>query len=273
MAPMYRLVKLYHEKSRLLAFCILAVLCVNSTRALSQTTSYHQFSPEFQLNRAFSEKWAAEFDLNNTFSNTPTEDKVFKTIIQGSSVLWAHYFFSPRWKFSSGLGYYYNHDQPDMGQYEANEFRFSLVGTYFIHKIGYTLSTKMRADVRYLQNEEGVYEDIYRYRQMLKYIKPFNSQVLRQGVFYGVASEELFFKSTRKDSGFHYFDRNMFAIGGGYMISNDLQVELTYTHEFVPRDNGNILNNLITVSLTTNNLFTNIGHHVVNLLSPAADPE
>ena len=273
MAPMYRLVKLYHEKSRLLAFFILAVLCFNSTRALSQTTSYHQFTPEFQLNRAFSGKWAAEFDLNNTFSNTPTEDKVFKTIIQGSSVLWAHYFFSPRWKFSSGLGYYYNHNQPDLGQYEANEFRFSLVGTYFIHKIGYTLSTKMRADLRYLQNEEGVYEDIYRYRQMLKYIKPFNSQVLRQGVFYGVASEELFFKSTRKDSGFRHFDRNMFAIGGGYMISNDLQVELTYTHEFVPRDNGNILNNLITVTLTTNNLFTNIGHQVVNLLSPAADPE
>ena len=131
----------------------------------------------------------------------------------------------------------------------------------------------MRTDVRLVQNEEGVYEDIYRYRQILKFIKPFNSQVLRQGVLYGVASDELFFKSTYKSSGFHHFDRNMFVLGGGYMISNDLQVELTYTHEFVPRDNGNILNNLITVTLTTNNLFTNISHQVVKLLSPAADPE
>jgi len=256
MGPMFRLVKLNHKKRSLRLFFILVILCFNCTQVLAQTTSYHQFTPEFQLNRAFSEKWAAEFDLNNTFSNTPTEDKVFKTIIQGSSVMWAHYFYSPRWKFSSGLGYYYNHNQPDMGQYEANEFRFSLVGTYFIHKIGYTLSTKMRADVRYLQNEEGVYEDIYRYRQMLKYIKPFNSQVLRQGVFYGVASEELFFRSTRKDSGFHYFDRNMFAIGGGYIISSGLPVELTYTHEFVCRANGNIHKNPIIIKLTNNNLFT-----------------
>ena len=65
----------------------------------------------------------------------------------------------------------------------------------------------------------------------------------------------------------------MFVLGGGYMISNDLQVELTYTHDFVPRDNGNILNNLVTVSLTTNNLFTNIGKEVGKLLSPVADPE
>lgn len=257
----------------LLVFFLLAVLCFDGSRALSQTTSYKQFSPEFQLNRAFSEKWAAEIDLNNTFSNTPTEDKVFKTIIQGTAVMWAHYYASPRWKVSSGFGYYYNHNQPDIGQYESNEFRFSLVGTYFIHKIGYTLSTKMRADVRLVQNEEGVYEDIYRYRQMLKFIKPFNSQVLRQGVFYGVASDELFFKSTYKNSGFHHFDRNMLTFGGGYMISNDLQIELTYTHEFVPRDNGNILNNLITISLTTNNLFAHISSQVGKLLSPVADPE
>lgn len=273
MVQMYRLVNHNDKKSSLLLFFITALLCVSGSRAFSQTTSYKQFSPEFQLNKAFSEKWAAECILNNTFSNTPTQDKVFKTLIQGSAGLWAHYFFSPRWKFSSGLAYYYNHNQPEIGQYESNEYRFSLVGTYFIHKIGYTLSTKMRADVRLLQNEEGVYEDIYRYRQLLKFIKPFNSQVLRQGVFYGLASDELFFRSTYKDSGFHHFDRNMLTFGGGYMISNDLQVELTYTHEFIPRDNGNILNNLITVSFTTNNLFTNISRQVGKLLSPAADPE
>ncbi|MFN8135368.1 MAG: hypothetical protein U0Z17_09130 [Bacteroidales bacterium] len=47
--------------------------------------------------------------------------------------------------------------------------------------------------------------------------------MLRQGVFYGLASDELFFRSTYKDSGFHHFDRNMLTFGGGYMIGNDLR--------------------------------------------------
>ena len=96
MVSMFRLVKHNLKKRSLRLFFILVFLCIDSACALSQTTSYHQFSPEFQLNRAFSEKWAAEFVLKNTFSNTHAEDKVFKTIIPGSSLMWAHYFFSPR---------------------------------------------------------------------------------------------------------------------------------------------------------------------------------
>jgi hypothetical protein len=225
------------------------------------------------LNRAITDKWAAEFDINNTFSNTPTQEKVFKTVIQGSGHIWAHYFFSPRWKFSTNLSYYYNHDSPEIGQYESQEWRLALQGIYYIHKVGYTLSTRMRAEARFITNEESVYEDIYRYRQMLKFIKPINSQVLRQGVFYAVASEELFFRSKYKSSGFHYFDRNMLVVGGGYMINDDLQVELTYSNEFAPRDNGDLLNNIISFTFTTNNLFSSLKHQVNKLFTPPPPDE
>jgi hypothetical protein len=250
-----------------LLFIFFAFLFFSPFLLYAQLTDYKQFTPEFQLNRAINDKWAAEFDINNTFSNTSSEEKVFKTVIQGSGHIWGHYFFSPRWKFSSSLAYYYNHDSPEIGQYESKEWRLALQGIYYIHKIGYTLSTRMRAEVRYMTNEEGVFEDTYRYRQMLKFIKPINSQVLRQGVFYAVASEELLFRSTYKSTGFHYFDRNIFVVGGGYMINDDLQVELTYTNELIPRDNGGILNNVISITFTTNNLFSNIKHKVGKLFT------
>ncbi len=237
---------------------LLFFLCCQPDGLIAQTVYYTQFTPEFKLNRAFSDKWAGELDLNNTFSNTPSQDKVFKTVIQGSGLLWAHYFLSPRWKISSNLAYYYNHDSPEIGQYESKEWRIGLQGNYYIHKIGYILLTRMRAEARFISNDEGIYEDMYRYRQMLKYMKTINSQVLRQGVFYAIASEEIVFRTKYQPGGMHYFDRNVIAIGGGYMINDNLQLELTYSNEYLPRDKRNEMNNLFTVTFTTNNLFTAI---------------
>lgn len=231
----------------------------------AQTTVYNQLNPEFQFNRAISDKWALELDLGYTFSNTPEENNILKTLIQGYSMFWGHFFASPRWKLSSSLFYYYNHDVPEIGQYDNQEWRFGLQGIYYINKIKFTLSTRLRMEARFMTNESGVYEDSYRYRQMLKYVKPLNSQVLRQGVFYAVASEELFFRTISKSTGCKYFDRNMFAFGGGYLITDDFQVELTYTHEFIPRDSGNTLNNLVTFTITTNNMAPKIRKKITDL--------
>jgi hypothetical protein len=241
--------------------------------AYSQTTIYNQFNDEFQFNRAVSDKWALELDLGQVFSNTPSEDQIFKTLIQGYALFWGHYFISPRWKLSTSLFYYYNHDVPEIGQYDNDEWRLGLQGIYYFNKIRYTLSARMRGELRFVSNEDGIFEDTYRYRQMLKYMKPLNSHVLRQGVFYAVAWDELFFRSNGKNTGFTHFDRNMFTFGGGYMVTDDLQLELTYTNEFLPRDNGNTLNNLFTFTLTTNNLAKRIREKVFGLFIQADEEE
>jgi hypothetical protein len=114
-------------------------------------------------------------------------------------------------------------------------------------------------------NEAGNFEDKYRYRQMLKYVKPLNSQVLRQGVFYFVGTEELLFKPQAKEKGLNFFDRNRVELGTGYLITDDLQLELAYLNEFVPRDSGNQIYNALEVTLTFNNPFTNIKKHLSSL--------
>jgi hypothetical protein len=229
-----------------------------SLNARAQNTSYTQLGNELQFARAINEKWAAEIYLGGTFSNTPEESSVLKTNIQRYIFGWAHYYYSPRWKFSSSLAYYYNKDVPDIGQYFSPEYRLTLQGLYFIHKIGYTLSTRMRGEFRYMMNADGVFEDKYRYRQMLKFMMPINSQLLRQGVGYFVTAEELLFKPQAKTKGVNFFDRNRFEIGGGFLITDDLQVELTYVNEFMPRDNGNELYNIVSLTVTINNLFPNL---------------
>jgi len=229
----------------------------------AQTTSYTQLCNEVQFGRAINDKWATEFFLGGTYSNTPSESKVLKTNIQRYVFAWGHYYFSPRWKFSSALAYYYNKDVPDIGQYFSPEYRLSLQAIYFLHKTGYTFSTRMLDEFRYLNNAEGQFEDKYRYRQMIKYVKPINSQVFRKGVYYFVATEELLFKPDAKTKGVDFFDRNRIEVGGGYLITDDFQVELAYLNEFMPRDNGNEIYNAMELTITFNNLFSKIKNLVV----------
>jgi hypothetical protein len=111
-------------------------------------------------------------------------------------------------------------------------------------------------------NEDGVFEDKYRYRQMLKFVKPLNSQVMRKGVVYLLTAEELLFKPKAKTEGITFFDRNRFEIGGGYLITDNLQVEMAYLNEFMPRDSGNEIYNAMELTLTLSNLLPNLKKHI-----------
>jgi hypothetical protein len=241
------------KQTRGILLIFLALLFPYSIKA--QTTSYGQSNNELQFSRALNGKWAIETYLGGAYSQTPTEDRILKTNIQRYIQMWGHYYFTPRWKFSGSLAYFYNKDVPDIGQYFSPEYRLSLQGMYFFHKTGYTLVTRMRGELRYMMNADGDFEDKYRYRQMIKFMKPLNSQVLRQGIFYFVTTEEVLLKPNAKTMGINFFDRNRFEIGGGYLITDDLQLEMTYVNEFMPRDNGNELYNVLSLTVTVNNLF------------------
>ncbi len=120
----------------------------------------------------------------------------------------------------------------------------------------------MRGEFRYIMNADSIFEDKYRYRQLIKFVKPINSQVLRKGVFYFVSTEELFFKPQAKTKGLKFFDRNRFEIGGGYLITDDLQAELTYVNEFMSRDKGNEIYNIVSLTVTVNNLLSRLKNKI-----------
>lgn len=242
---------------------ILVILLITSIN-YGQTTTYNQFWNEVQFNRTISKKWSAELNLGAVYSSTESSSNIFQQNIQRSARVWGHYYFSPRWKFSSFLAYNYNKDVPEIGQFKSPEVRFALQGIYYFHKTGYTLSTRMRMELRHMRNEEGDYDNVLRYRQQIKYIQPINSKVLREGVVYGVASDELFFKSGTKVTGLSFFDRNRLNIGAGYLFTDDIQVEITYANEYLPRDEGNQIMNAASLTVTFNNFFKNLNkklHH------------
>jgi hypothetical protein len=114
----------------------------------------------------------------------------------------------------------------------------------------------MRGEFRLIMNADSVFQGKYRYRQMLKFVKPLNSQTLRKGVFYLLLTEELLFKPEAKSTGVTFFDRNRFEAGAGYLITDDIQIELAYLNEFMPRDDGNEMYNALEVTVTLNNFLS-----------------
>lgn len=238
--------------------CCLFVILIITNLSYGQTTTYGQSWNEIQFNRTINEKWSTEFDLSSSYSSTATSSNIFQQNIQKSFKGWGHYYLTPRWKLSAFAAYYDNKDVPEIGQFKSPEWRFALQGIYYFHKTGYTLSTRMRIELRHIRNEEDDYENVLRYRQQIKYIKPINSKVLREGVVYAIASDELYFKSGTKVTGLSFFDRNRFIVGAGYLFTDDIQVELAYANEYLPRDNENQIVNAASLTITFNNLFKTI---------------
>jgi hypothetical protein len=250
---------------------IITIVCLIflSLKMSGQTDTYNQWSNEFQFARPLNDKWAGELWLGSTFSSTSNESRIFKTNIQRYATAWVHYFLPPKWKFSAALSYYYNKDVPDIGQYLSPEWRLTLQPTYFFHKVNYILSARSRCEFRYIWNADSVFQFKFRFRQMLKFVKPLNGKILRKGIVYFLTSEELMFKPDAKSSGVTFFDRNRFEIGAGYLFTDDIQLELTYVNEFLPRDENNEMYNIASLTLSFNNLVL----HLKNSLKPKPETD
>ncbi|OXA81375.1 Protein of unknown function [Flavobacterium aquidurense] len=242
---------------------ILVIFLITSIN-YAQTTNYGQFWNEIQFNTTINKKWSTELNIAAAYSSTESSPNIFQQNIQRSLRGWGHYYFSPRWKFSTFLAYFNNKDVPEIGQFESPEWRFALQGIYYFHKTGYTLSTRMRMELRHMKNQDDTYENVFRYRQQIKYIKPINSKVLRAGVVYAITSDEVYFKSGTKVTGESFFDRNRFNAGAGYLFTDDIQVELTYANEFLPRNDGNQTVNAASLTITFNNVFKKLAKSLIH---------
>lgn len=244
--------------------CSILVMLLITSISCGQTIHYNQFWGEVQFNRTINEKWSTELNLGTSYSSTESSPNIFEQNTQRSFRGWGHYYLNPRWKLSSFIAYYNNKDVPEIGQFESPEWRFALQGIYYFHKTGYTLSTRMRTELRHMRNEDDTYENVIRYRQQIKYLKPINSKVLRSGVVYAIASDEIFLKSETKVTGLSFFDRNRLNLGAGYLFTDDIQIEITYANEYLPRDNGNQIVNAGSLTLTFNNLFKNLSKKLLH---------
>jgi len=239
------------------------ILVINSFCIRGQTTTYRQFSNEFQFTHPVAKKLALELDLASAFSDTPTDRSRLSVFTQFSSSFFVHYYYSAKWRFTGISAFFNNKYVPEIGQREYPELRLSGEAVYFINKLRNITLTRTRFEFRYIQDVNGTFEEVFRLRQQLKFTKPLNSKSIRKGTYYAMASDEIFFKTKSQVTGNDFFDRNIFSLGIGHSFTDNFQFELQYINEFVPRSNENLNFQVFQVSLNFNNPFGYIKRIIV----------
>lgn len=243
------------SQQQLISILLFAFLFCSSA-IYAQTTSYNQFSNEFSDAESIGKKWTLEFNIGQSYTSTPPyNNSMFSKASQFYIRGWAHYYLNPRWKLSYFLALFGNVEIPDIEQAKNMEIRYALQGTYYIHKLGYTLLSRFRIEDRRIQNEAKTFEAYYRLRTQLKYTQPINGKVIRKGIYYGMAADELFFKTNAAITGKEFFDRNRLTVGMGYAITDDTQIELLYANEILPRPSGNQIFNSYQINVAFSDLF------------------
>jgi Protein of unknown function (DUF2490) len=245
---------------RILIYLICIILSVEGR---GQTLVYNQFWNQYEFTKTLKGKWSLEFDIGQSWTGTPPDNKkMFTYYSQVYFRGWTHFHFSSRWRFSIFFAYFFNKYVPEINQENYPESRLALQATYFIIRKRYTLLTRMRLEDRHIQNSEGYMEGVYRFRNQLKFVYPFNGNRIRKGIIYGIASDELFFKTASSVTGSQFFDRNRFTAGAGYSVTNDIQVELTYVNDYLPRSPKNKVYNVAQLNVKFNNLLGNVYHRL-----------
>lgn len=225
--------------------------------AYPQSTSSTQFSNEFRFARTLAKRWSGEITFTNLWMQSPPADGLFDKYAEWSLGGWGHNYIAARWRISLGAFYYHKLEIDEPQQMKSNEIRLSGQGTYYIKKIGYTITGRSRLEWRNVQDAESNYETVLRLREQVKIIVPVNSKSIREGVFYGFTSDEIFLKTPSEVGGDEIFDRNRFDIGAGYVLTHDVTVELYYSNVFVPRE-INQVNSVINLDISIRNLAENI---------------
>jgi hypothetical protein len=228
-------------------------------RVGAQTTHYKQFWNEYAFTKTLKGKWSVEANLGHTYTATPPEHKsMFASSAQVYGRVWLHHYYNARWKFSMFFAYYYNKYVPEIDQREYPESRLAVQTTWFPIRKRLTLSGKLRLEDRHIENTDGYREGIYRFCNQWKIIYPLNGKRIRAGIVYGLVSDDVFFKTASNVAGSQFFDRNTFTVGTGYSLTDDIQIELTYANEFLPRPSGNEMYHALQLNVSFNNLLPGI---------------
>jgi hypothetical protein len=240
-------------------------LLISTIPVEAQRETYSQFWSYISFARVIHGKWSAEGILSGTRSSKANESGMFNLQSNFGIELWGQYHANAKMQFAGQLAYFSNKNVPDLNQSKSTEIRITPQVVYFFNKQHYIFSTRARMELRILKNEEGAADEVYRYRQQLNLIYPFNSKVIREGVYYGIVAEELFFKTNSDVSGFSFFDRNNFRIGLGYAVSDNFQLQASYINEFLPRSSGDKIYNAFKISLLFNNFLSEVRGYLSDL--------
>ena len=234
----------------------LLLLVFLGCQCFAQTQKRNQFENTYEFNKVIGKKTALELNLTHMYTSGANETNPFENNSRFSGIIWIHYYATKKWKISGFMGYIYNHDVPEINQKELPEIRLAAQGIYYIIKKDYVLTNRLRIEDRILQDDTPSFDVVFRFREMIKLVYPITVIKFGKGSLYGIASDEIFFKTKSTMTGDDFFDRNRLTVGLGYSFSDAFQFELTYINDYLPRTSNDKMYNTLGTKLIFNDFIS-----------------
>ncbi|WP_330443843.1 DUF2490 domain-containing protein [Flavobacterium sp. C4GT6] len=218
----------------------LVFLLTVSQSLFSQTEDYGQFWNGYSFIRDINPKWGIDVAGGFRTSSVPGNSSFMSQVTRIHGKAGARCYISKRWTLFASFGYYLNRHVPELSQRKAPELRTSIQANYLMIKQRFRLGIKTGLEDRHLKNVDNYFESVFRLRLQLKGVYPLNGPVIKEKVLYSFLSDEVMLKTKSSVSGSSVFDRNRFNAGFGYSFVNDLQLEVSYVHDLLPRNDRTV---------------------------------
>lgn len=109
-----------------------------------------------------------------------------------------------------------------------------------------------------MRNDDGYFEAVMRFRFQTKMTYPINHPLIETNTIYTFISDEVMFKTKSSISGNSVFDRNRFTAGLGYSFPGEIQMELSYANENLPRGDRTEIYHAIQLNVIFNDIIPNL---------------
>lgn len=233
---------------------MVALFLFTQGNTYGQTHKVNEFWNEFSFTKPLAKGWSGGIDLLQQWSSNNNSKSLLASYNQVHFRGWIHYYPGARWKTSLGIGYI-DYEEVESVQPQSNEWRWTLEASYYVKKIGYTLRLRSRIENRGKEDSTEIRKTAFRFREELKFLYPLGgSKIIRGKIWYLIASDEVMFQSTLTPS----FDRNRLTLGTGYAVTDDIQIEMTYVNQYIPRQKQDQLYQALQVNFVFNNFLSNL---------------
>ena len=176
---------------------------------------------------------------------------------------WLHYYPVKNVRISMFVGVWYHFYIAEITR-KYPEYRTAIQVNYYRNRKASILTNRFRTELRNIEDRQNKFEQVFRYRYMLKYMHTLIHRSFDKRCLYAIGLDEFFVNGGSKVTGYHSFDQNRLFLGLGYNFTNDLTVETGYFNQYLQRGhNDNLdMNHIWQLSLIVDNITFNRHLHV-----------
>ncbi len=245
-----------HLYTRILLGVLIFYLPKNTIAQNNKVNNTTQTWSEIDFSGKINTHWKWQLDVQYSRQSKYEQYNLLKYNSQFTLRPWVHYYINPNTRLSAFYGLWDNFAIKDVGARAYTEYRGAIQANFYSLKKMDIVTKRIRTELRFIKDKNGIYETVLRERAQLKYQHLMKGTTYSTNTIYFISFDEFFLNSGSNVTGHHVFDQNRLFLGFGYNITNDITFETGYFNQLQQhtRDTNFDMNHVWQLTLMVDNI-------------------